>query len=190
MATVQGPFTVSLTEADLDEALDTASEIALPDTGFPLGRLVALLGPYVSLLAGSIATWLVAKVDVLGIPGLNQANLATGVAAAITFVLVTAITYASHHKWLDGNSKWETALLDAWARAHEADALKVATAPRVALAPSRVAEPNPDPLASGAHPDGDDYDAGAEAKALNEIDVEAGTNVPDDAPPVSPDVDR
>lgn len=73
-------------------------------TGFPLNRLVAFLGPHIAWLAGMLATWLVTH-----FPGLNLDGDATAdnIAQVLTFLLVTGITYAGQHKWLDGYSKWE-----------------------------------------------------------------------------------
>jgi hypothetical protein len=70
---------------------------------FPLNRVVAFLGPYISVFAGGLASWLVARVDIIGIPGLDQNNLATWIASAITFVVTTLVTWLGHSKWLKGH---------------------------------------------------------------------------------------
>lgn len=70
----------------------------------PLNRAVAFAGPYISLLAGALAAWLVAKLNVLGLPGLgeHQHELATGLAAAGTWALATAVAHLGQMKWLKG----------------------------------------------------------------------------------------
>jgi hypothetical protein len=69
----------------------------------PLNRVVAFAGPYIALASGGIAAWLVAKVNVIGIPGLDQANIATYIAAGGTLLLTAALTWLGHSKWLQGH---------------------------------------------------------------------------------------
>ena len=104
-------------------------------TTIPLNRVVAFAGPYTSAIAGGIASWLVARVNVAGLPGLDQNNLKTGVAGALTWLLVAGLTWAGHSKWLTGHHI-----------AMEADARVNAAAMALAVAPPaatvvRVAEP-------------------------------------------------
>lgn len=68
-----------------------------------LNRVVAFLGPYISVVAGGIAAWLVARVNVGGIPGLDKANLATEIAAGLTFLLTAGLSWLGHSKWLKGH---------------------------------------------------------------------------------------
>lgn len=74
---------------------------------FPLNRLVALLGPYVAILSGALATWLSRH-----FPGLNLETKGTAatISSAIIFVIGAAVTWALHHKWLDGWQKWEAVI--------------------------------------------------------------------------------
>lgn len=69
----------------------------------PLNRIVAFAGPYISVISGALAAWLVAKLNVLAIPGLDQANLATWIAGAITALLTAGLTWLGHSKWLKGH---------------------------------------------------------------------------------------
>src|SRR5919198_4474139 len=69
----------------------------------PTNRIVAFLGPYISVVAGGIAAWLVAKVNVAGIPGLDEHNLQTTIASGLTFLIVAAVSWAGHAKWLTGH---------------------------------------------------------------------------------------
>lgn len=69
----------------------------------PLNRVVAFAGPYIAVTAGGVAAWLAAKVNVAGIPGLDQQNLATELAAGGTFLLTSALTWLGHSKWLTGH---------------------------------------------------------------------------------------
>jgi len=69
----------------------------------PLNRVVAFAGPYISVAAGGFATWLVAKVNVVGLPGLDENNLKTAIAGGITWLLVAGLAWAGHSKWLTGH---------------------------------------------------------------------------------------
>lgn len=70
----------------------------------PLNRVVAFAGPYLSLLAGGVAAWLIAKANVLGIPGLgtHHDELATGIAAGLTLLLTSGLSHLGQMKWLQG----------------------------------------------------------------------------------------
>ena len=69
----------------------------------PLNRVVAFAGPYISAISGALAAWLVAKLNVLGIPGLDQANLATHLAAGGTALLTAGLVWLGHSSWLKGH---------------------------------------------------------------------------------------
>lgn len=71
--------------------------------GIPLNRIIAFAGPYISVVAGGFATWLVAKANVLGIKDLDQANVATQVSGALTFTLVSILSWLGQSKWLTGH---------------------------------------------------------------------------------------
>jgi hypothetical protein len=69
----------------------------------PLNRIVAFAGPYLSAVAGGIASWLVAKVNIVGLPGLDENNLKTSIAGGLAWLLVAGLTWAGHSKWLSGH---------------------------------------------------------------------------------------
>jgi hypothetical protein len=76
---------------------------------FPWNRIVAFLGPYLAIVSGALATWLLAH-----FPGLhvNQSTLAANLSEAAVFIVAAAGTFAMHHKWLDGWQQWEKGLTD------------------------------------------------------------------------------
>ena len=81
---------------------------AVPTTStFPLNRVVAFLGPYIAIASGALSTWLVQH-----FPGLHvdQATLGASITKAIVFAVGAGVTFALHHKWLDGWQQWETGL--------------------------------------------------------------------------------
>jgi hypothetical protein len=64
-------------------------------------------GLYVAILSGVLAAWLVQH-----FPGLHldQDTLAATISEAVVFAVGAIVTYALHHKWLDGWQKWEGSL--------------------------------------------------------------------------------
>lgn len=71
----------------------------------PLNRFVTFVKPWLNLAAGAVAAWLVAKANVLGLPGLgsHQQELATWLAGAGVWVLTTVIAQVGDLKWLKGH---------------------------------------------------------------------------------------
>lgn len=71
----------------------------------PLNRFITFVKPYINLLAGAIAAWLIAKANVLGISGLgeNGNELQTGIAAAMTWALTQGATQLGDLKWIKGH---------------------------------------------------------------------------------------
>lgn len=74
--------------------------------GFPVGRVVAFLSPYVSILSGLLAAWLFTHFPGLHVLG-SQAGAERMIMEGAIWVVTTVVSYAIHHKWLDGLSKWE-----------------------------------------------------------------------------------
>lgn len=70
--------------------------------GIPVNRVVAFIAPRLIYIESAVAAWLVAKVNVLGIPGFDQQNVATWIAAAVTALLTALVTHLAHMKWLNG----------------------------------------------------------------------------------------
>lgn len=69
----------------------------------PTNRIVVWIKPYLNLFAGAIAAWLVAKVNVLGLPALDQANTATWIAGALAWILTQGATQLGDLKWIKGH---------------------------------------------------------------------------------------
>lgn len=70
---------------------------------FSLNRVVAFAGPYLSLLAGAAATWIIAKANALGIEGLDQNETAQQIASALSFTLAAGLTWLGQSRWLRGH---------------------------------------------------------------------------------------
>ena len=133
-------------------------------TTIPLNRVVAFVGPYISAIAGGIASWLVARVNIAGLPGLDQNNLKTGVAGALTWLLVSGLTWAGHSKWLTGHQI-----------AMEADARVNAAAIGVAVAaPAAAVAPAPAPaIATTINGNGNGHVADAESAVAMVVEDDA-----------------
>lgn len=71
--------------------------------GIPFNRIVTFAGPHISWLSGVIATWLLVHVHFLSLFHFQQDGLATGIAQGVVFVLVTAVTWLGHQKWIEGH---------------------------------------------------------------------------------------
>ena len=71
----------------------------------PLNRFITFVKPYINLLAGAFAAWLIAKANVLGISGLgeNGNELQTGIAAALTWALTQGAAQLGDLKWIKGH---------------------------------------------------------------------------------------
>lgn len=69
----------------------------------PLNRVVAFVGPLITLIAGGIAAFLVAQVNILGIPGLDKSNVATWIAAALTFLVTAGLHALGGMAWFKGH---------------------------------------------------------------------------------------
>jgi hypothetical protein len=99
---------------------------------FPFNRLVAFAGPYISVVAAGLATVVVAKLNALGVPGLDESDVAEQIAGALTFTLVSCLTWLGSSQWLKGHHAEMTA-----------DA-EVQAAALAATAPPPGIEPSPD----------------------------------------------
>jgi len=69
----------------------------------PINRVVAFLGPWIALVSTAITTWLIAHVNILGIPGIDHANTATYVAGALTALITAGLQALGGWAWLKGH---------------------------------------------------------------------------------------
>jgi ABC-type nickel/cobalt efflux system permease component RcnA len=80
--------------------------------------VLTLLGPAIALLAGACAAWLSQH-----FPGLvtDESGTKAELTQAGTFIVGAVITWAIHHKYLDGWQRWETGVvqLEVQRRRHE-----------------------------------------------------------------------
>src|SRR4051812_40716407 len=70
--------------------------------GVHIDRVVAFLTPVLGTVASIVAAWLVAHVNVAGIPGLDQGNVATWVSGALAALVTAGLVALAHTKWIKG----------------------------------------------------------------------------------------
>lgn len=76
----------------------------------PANRIVAFAGPYISLLSGAAASWLVVHVQVLGSLNIGQNRLANGLAYAATAGIGAVIPHLGFKGWLSGHQSYTDGL--------------------------------------------------------------------------------
>lgn len=71
----------------------------------PLNRFITFVKPYINLLAGAIAAFLIAKANVLGIPGLGEHGdeLTIAIAGALAWLVTQGAAQLGDLKWLKGH---------------------------------------------------------------------------------------
>jgi hypothetical protein len=75
--------------------------------GFPANRVVAILAPLNSIIGGAASNWLWTHFPGLHVFGTQNSGAVT-IGKAVAFAVGAGVTYAVHHKWLDGWQKWES----------------------------------------------------------------------------------
>jgi hypothetical protein len=73
------------------------------ESRFPLNRVIAFFGPYISIAAGALASWLLVHVHVLGLFHVQHDGLSTAIAQGAVFLLTALLAWAGHSKWLTGH---------------------------------------------------------------------------------------
>lgn len=71
--------------------------------GLPINRFVTFVKPYINWITALLAGWLVAKVNIFGIAGLDQSNVQTYLGFALTAGLVTGLHALGDLKWIKGH---------------------------------------------------------------------------------------
>jgi len=103
----------------------------------PTNRIVAFAGPYIAVVSGGIATWLV---HVLGVFHINQSQAANTVTQGLTFAVTAGVVWLGHQKWLSGWIAHEERTLE-----HDAPAalVKAVEQPTTATPTPPAAVPTP-----------------------------------------------
>lgn len=126
--------------------------------GFPLNRLIAFAGPYIAVISGALADWLLVHVHVLANFHVQSNTIANAVTQVIVFGITALVVWLGHQKWLDGYQQWAYQNAPAAQSVVEALHLPIDLQALQASVPPQVA-----------------YDPAAEAQALASIDQEPPT---------------
>jgi hypothetical protein len=74
--------------------------------GIAANRVVAFVGPYISVGAGVVTTWLTNHVHLFATFHVGNDDIAHAIAQAGVFGVTTLVVWLGHQKWLDGFQKW------------------------------------------------------------------------------------
>lgn len=77
-----------------------------PKQPLPINRIVAFAGPYIAIVSGALADWLLVHVHLLGIFHTTKTATASMLTQGIVFSLTAILVWAGHHKWLTGWQQW------------------------------------------------------------------------------------
>lgn len=77
-----------------------------PKQSFPINRVVAFAGPYIAILSGAVADWLVVHVHLLSLFHTTGTQVAGAITQISVFGLTSILVWLGQHKWLSGWQKW------------------------------------------------------------------------------------
>jgi hypothetical protein len=75
-------------------------------SAFPINRVVAFAGPYIAILSGAVADWLVVHVHLLSLFHTTGTQVAGAITQISVFGLTSILVWLGQHKWLSGWQKW------------------------------------------------------------------------------------
>jgi hypothetical protein len=78
------------------------------ESKFPINRIVAFAGPYIAILSGVIANWLLVHLHFLSSFHTQSSSITKWLTQALVFGFTAGLTWLGHQKWLTGWQKWET----------------------------------------------------------------------------------
>lgn len=85
----------------------------------PLNRVVAFIGPYISILSGIVSVWLTTHLHVLATFHINQSSVAGTLTQGGIFGVSALVTWLGHSKWLTGHQIELAAQVAGWNQAGE-----------------------------------------------------------------------
>lgn len=72
----------------------------------PINRVVAFAGPYIAILSGAVADWLLVHVHLLSLFHTSKTAVAGMITQTVVFGLTALLVWLGQHKWLTGWQKW------------------------------------------------------------------------------------
>lgn len=73
----------------------------------PVNRLVAFAGPYIAILSGALADWLIVHVHLLSLFHTTNTQVAGAITQIAVFGLTAILVWLGQHKWLTGWQQFE-----------------------------------------------------------------------------------
>jgi hypothetical protein len=80
-----------------------------PDT-LPLNRIIALLGPWLTVAEGAIATWIVTHLHFLSLLHVGHDDVLKVITQLVVFLATIAVSAVLKLKWLKGHQDWADAI--------------------------------------------------------------------------------
>ena len=71
-------------------------------SNIPINRLVAFAGPYIAILSGAVADWLIVHVHLLSLFHTTNTQVAGAITQIAVFGLTAILVWLGQHKWLTG----------------------------------------------------------------------------------------
>jgi len=76
-------------------------------SNIPINRIVAFVGPYISIASGVVADWLLVHVHLLASFHTTRPTLVNAITQVLVFGLTAVLTWLGQQKWLTGWQKFE-----------------------------------------------------------------------------------
>lgn len=74
----------------------------------PVNRIVAFAGPYIAILSGAVADWLIVHVHLFSLFHTTSSSITKWLTQALVFALTAGLVWAGQQKWLTGWQLFET----------------------------------------------------------------------------------
>lgn len=88
----------------MDEPAATQPE---QQSKLPINRIVAFLGPYIAVISGWLANWLIVRVHVLSEFNVHKTTIESVLAQIFVFGVTAILVWLGQHKWLTGWQQYE-----------------------------------------------------------------------------------
>ena len=71
-------------------------------SNIPVNRVVAFAGPYIAILSGALADWLIVHLHLLSLFHTTNTQVAGAITQIAVFGLTAILVWLGQHKWLTG----------------------------------------------------------------------------------------
>jgi hypothetical protein len=73
----------------------------------PVNRIIAFAGPYIAIVSGALADWLIVHVHFLALFHTSKSDVTGLLTQALVFGLTSILVWIGQSKWLSGWQRWE-----------------------------------------------------------------------------------